>query len=394
VAERNRATPPIRPADRFLVFGRPAIEQPEIDEVVATLRSGWLGTGPRVARFEQAFRDYVGAEHAVAVGSCTAALHLAMLAAGLGPGDEVIVPGLTFVATANAVLHAGATPVLADVDPRTMNLDPDSAARAITPRTRAIVPVHFAGRPCAMDELGALAERHGLILIEDCAHAIETTWRGRHAGTFGAFGCFSFYPTKNLTTGEGGMVLTPSAEAAAKIKTLALHGLSKDAWKRFSDEGYKHYFVTELGFKANLTDLAAAIGLHQLARIETNAARRLAIWNRYLAELADLPLELPAPFEPETRHALHLFTVLVDEQRAGLTRDGFLAGITRHGIGVGVHYLALPEHPFYRQRLGWRPEDCPAATSIGRRTVSLPLSPALSDDDVGDVVAAVRALVG
>jgi dTDP-4-amino-4,6-dideoxygalactose transaminase len=394
VAERNRATPPIRPADRFLVFGRPAIGEPEIDEVVATLRSGWLGTGPRVARFEQAFRDYVGAEHAVAVGSCTAALHLAMLAAGLGPGDEVIVPGLTFVATANAVLHAGATPVLADVDPRTMNLDPDSTARAITPRTRAIVPVHFAGRPCAMDELGALAERHGLILIEDCAHAIETTWRGRHAGTFGAFGCFSFYPTKNLTTGEGGMVLTPSAEAAAKIKTLALHGLSKDAWKRFSDEGYKHYFVTELGFKANLTDLAAAIGLHQLARIETNAARRLAIWNRYLAELADLPLELPAPFEPESRHALHLFTILIDEPRAGLGRDQLLDGLTGHGIGVGVHYQALPEHPYYRERLGWRPEDCPAATAIGRRTVSLPLSPALGDDDVGDVIAALRALVG
>ena len=385
---------PIRGRDRFLVFGAPAIGEEEIAEVVATLRSGWLGTGPRVARFEEEFRRYKGADHAVAVGSCTAALHLSMLAAGLGPGDEVIVPALTFAATANAVLHAGATPVLADVDAVSFNLDPEDLARKIGPRTRAVVPVHFAGRPCAMEPILDLVARNGLTLVEDCAHAIETTWRGRAAGTLGEFGCFSFYPTKNLTTGEGGMVLTPSADLAARVKQLALHGLSRDAWKRFSDEGYKHYYVTELGFKANLTDLAAAIGLHQLARLEQNAARRLEIWRRYVRELADLPLSLPAPEEPETRHAHHLFTVLVDEERAGLSRDRFLERMTEQGIGVGVHYLALPEHPYYRERLGWKPEDTPVATSIGRRTVSLPLSAKLTDEDVADVVAAVRAVLG
>ncbi|HLF57732.1 MAG TPA: DegT/DnrJ/EryC1/StrS family aminotransferase [Thermoanaerobaculia bacterium] len=385
---------PIRGRDRFLVFGAPAIGEEEIEEVVATLRSGWLGTGPRVARFEEEFRRYKGADHAVAVGSCTAALHLSMLAAGLGPGDEVIVPALTFAATANAVLHAGATPVLADVDAVSFNLDPEDLARKIGPRTRAVVPVHFAGRPCAMEPILDLVARHGLTLVEDCAHAIETTWRGRAAGTLGEFGCFSFYPTKNLTTGEGGMVLTPSADLAARVKQLALHGLSRDAWKRFSDEGYKHYYVTELGFKANLTDLAAAIGLHQLARLEQNAARRLEIWRRYERELADLPLSLPAPEEPETRHAHHLFTVLVDEERAGLSRDRFLERMTEQGIGVGVHYLALPEHPYYRERLGWKPEHRPVATSIGRRTVSLPLSAKLTDEDVADVVAAVRAVLG
>jgi len=385
---------PIRGRDRFLVFGAPAIGEEEIAEVVDTLRSGWLGTGPRVARFEEEFRRYKGADHAVAVGSCTAALHLSMLAAGLGSGDEVIVPALTFAATANAVLHAGATPVLADVDAASFNLDPEDLARKIGPRTRAVVPVHFAGRPCAMEPILDLVARNGLTLVEDCAHAIETTWRGRAAGTLGEFGCFSFYPTKNLTTGEGGMVLTPSADLAARVKQLALHGLSRDAWKRFSDEGYKHYYVTELGFKANLTDLAAAIGLHQLARLEQNAARRLEIWRRYERELADLPLSLPAPEEPETRHAHHLFTVLVDEERAGLSRDRFLERMTEQGIGVGVHYLALPEHPYYRERLGWKPEDTPVATSIGRRTVSLPLSAKLTDEDVADVVAAVRAVLG
>jgi dTDP-4-amino-4,6-dideoxygalactose transaminase len=364
-----------------------------MQEVLETLRSGWLGTGPRVARFEEEFRRYKRAEHAVAVSSCTAALHLSMVAAGLGSGDEVIVPALTFAATVNAVIHAGATPVLADVEPGTMNLDPAEVERRLTDRTRAIVPVHFAGRACEMDRLGALARSRGLTIIEDCAHAIESDFHGQATGTFGRFGCFSFYPTKNLTTGEGGMVLTSDADAAARIKTLALHGLSKDAWRRFSDAGYKHYFVSEAGFKYNMTDLQAAIGLHQLARIEKNWLRRLEIWRRYDAELTGLPLALPAPFAPDSRHGLHLYTVLVDEERSGLSRDRFLEEMTRRNIGVGVHYLSIPEHPFYRDRFGWRPEHYPASELIGRRTVSLPLSAGLSDDDVDDVVATVHAIL-
>ena len=383
---------PVR--EDFLVFGAPAIGEDEIAEVVASLRSGWLGTGPKVARFESDFAAYVRAPHAVAVSSCTAALHLSMLALGVQPGDEVITTALTFAATVNAIIHAGATPVLADVDPVTMNIDPDAARAAVTARTRAIVPVHFAGRPCDMDALLRLRRERGLGLVEDCAHAIETEYHGRHAGTFGDFGCFSFYVTKNVVTGEGGMVLTSREEDAARIKTLALHGMSKDAWKRFSDEGYKHYYVTECGYKYNMTDLQAALGIHQLERVEVNRVRREAVWRRYQEAFADLPLELPAPPEPDTRHAYHLYTILVDEERCGVARDDLLSALTERNIGAGVHYLSIPEHPYYRERFGWRPEDYPAARRIGRQTVSLPLSPALEDGDVDDVIAAVREVLG
>jgi dTDP-4-amino-4,6-dideoxygalactose transaminase len=264
--------------ESFLVFGAPLIEQEEIDEVVRTLRSGWIGTGPKVARFEQAFRDFVGAPHVAAVNSCTAALHLSLLASGVGPGDEVITTPMTFCATVNAIIHAGATPVLADVDPRTSNIDPEQVWRKLSPRTRAVVPVHFAGRPCDMDALSTIAAERGLRVIEDCAHAIETQYHGRKAGTFGDFGCFSFYVTKSVVTGEGGMVVCKREDDIARIKMLALHGMSVDAWKRFGDEGFKHYQVIECGFKYNMMDLQASLGIHQLARVERHHARRSEIW--------------------------------------------------------------------------------------------------------------------
>ena len=385
---------PARPADRFLVFGAPAIEEAEIEEVVATLRSGWIGTGPRAAQFEREFAAYKQATNAAAVNSCTAALHLSLLACGLKPGDEVITSALTFCATVNAIIHAGATPVLADVERASMNLDPDDVARKITSRTRAVVPVHFAGRPCDMARLQALTERHGLKMIEDCAHAIETQYRGRSAGTFGDFGCFSFYVTKNVVAGEGGMVLARREEDIARIKVLALHGMSKDAWKRFGDEGYKHYQVVECGFKYNMMDLQAAIALHQLRRVERAWVRRDDIWRRYDAALADLPLGRPAADEAGTRHARHLYTLMVDERLAGVSRDDFLDAMTARNIGVGVHYLSIPEHPYYREAFGWRPEDYPEAMRIGRETISIPLSPKLSDEDVQDVVWAVRSALG
>jgi len=385
---------PVRPRDRFLVFGAPQIHDAEIDEVVATMRSGWLGTGPRVMRLEKEFAAYKGVEHAAALNSCTAALHLSILAAGIRPGDEVITTPLTFCASANAILHAGGTPVLVDVDPDTQNLDPAGLEAAITPRTRAILPVHFAGRPCAMDSLMEAARRHGLQVVEDCAHAIESGYHGRPCGTIGDFGCFSFYVTKNMITVEGGMVLTRDEESIARIKILGLHGMTKDAWKRYSDEGFKHYAVVEAGFKYNMTDVQAAIGIHQLARVEENWERRRRIWERYQDAFAKLPVGIPAPVEPDTRHAFHLYTVLIDEERAGVSRDAFLDAMTAHNIGVGVHYLALGEHPYYRKTLGWSPEDTPHATRIGRQTVSLPLAPNLTDDDVGDVIEAVRRIVG
>ena len=383
----------MRSKDDFLVFGSPMIEDAEIEEVVASIKGGWLGTGPKVARFEDSFCHYKHATHAIAVNSCTAALHLSMLVAGLQPGDEVITTALTFCATVNAIVHAGATPVLADVDPVTMNIAPDQVEARITPRTRALLPVHFAGRACDMDQLCDIARRHNLKIIEDCAHAIETEYKGRKAGLFGDFGCFSFYVTKNIVTGEGGMVLTRYEADAARVKVLALHGMSKDAWKRFGDEGYKHYQVVECGFKYNMMDLQAAIGIHQLERIERYWQRRQEVWQRYNQAFADLPLTLPAAPEPDTRHAYHLYTPLVDEERAGISRDAFLDAMTDHGIGVGVHYLSLPEHPYYQQTYGWNPEDYPHAMQIGRQTVSLPLSPKLTNDDVADVIKAVQAVL-
>lgn len=387
---------PARTKDRFLVFGSPALGDEEVDEVVATLKSGWLGSGPRVTQFEQAMAAYKGSPHAVALNSCTAALHLSLLSAGVGPGDEVITTALTFCATVNAIIHAGATPVLADVDPETMNIDPSSVESAITPRTKALLPVHFAGRPCEMDALMDICERHRLVLIEDCAHAIETSYHGRPVGTFGAFGCLSFYVTKNMVTGEGGMVLTQHPEAADRIKMLALHGMSQDAWKRFSDDGYKHYDVVAAGFKYNMMDLQAAIGLRQLDKLEPFWLRRQQIWQRYDAAFAGLPVTRPSPPAAHTRHGLHLYNLLIDEARTGgINRDRFLTHMNDEHIGVGVHYRAIAEHSYYRERYGWTSESVPHAARIGRQTVSIPLSAKLSDADVDDVISAVcRSVTG
>ncbi len=381
------------PSSDFIVFGAPQIERDEIEEVVRCLESGWIGTGPRAAQFEREFAAYKGVFHSAAVSSCTAAIQLSVLAAGIGSGDEVITTPMTFCATINAIIHAGATPVLADVDPRTMNIDPAQLEARITARTKAILPVHFAGRPCNMVALAEIAQRHELKLIEDCAHAIETEYRGRKAGTFGDFGCFSFYATKNVTTGEGGMVLTRREEDLARIKMLALHGMSKDAWKRFGDEGHKHYYVVETGFKYNMMDLQAALGIHQLRRVESNWKRREGIWETYNEAFADLPLTLPLKPEPDTRHAYHLYTILIDEARAGISRDAFLDAMTDRGVGVGVHYLSVPEHPVYQEKFGWQPKDYPNAMRIGRQTVSLPLSAKLTDAEVSRVVEAVRSEV-
>jgi len=385
---------PVRTKENFLVFGSPLVEAEEIAEVVDCMQSGWLGTGPKVARLERDFAAYKGGGHVAALNSCTAALHLSMLAAGLRAGDEVITTPLTFCATVNAIIHAGATPVLADIDPKTMNIAPEEIERRITDKTRALIPVHFAGRPCDMDAIMSIADRHSLKVIEDCAHAIETEYRDCKAGTFGDFGCFSFYVTKNVITGEGGMVLARREEDIARIKILGLHGMSKDAWKRFGDEGFKHYYLVECGYKYNMMDLQAAIGIHQLARIERNWERRARIWQRYNEAFASLPLVLPSDPEPGTRHAYHLYTVLVDEARTGISRDFFLDAMTRENIGVGVHYLSMPEHPYYQERFGWKPEDYPQAMRVGRQTVSLPLSPRLSEADVEDVITAVRRVLG
>ncbi len=374
----------------FLVFGSPIIEQPEIDEVVASLKSGWIGTGPKVHKFEQMFQEYKGSKFAVALNSCTAALHLSMLAIDIKPGDEVIVPTMTFAATANSVIHAGGTPVFADCERDTMNIDPVDIERKITPKTRAIIPVHFAGRPCNMDAIMQIAKKHNLKVIEDCAHAIESEYHGKKIGTFGDLGCFSFYVTKNIVTGEGGMVITDNEEYAGKIKVLALHGMSKDAWKRFSDEGYKHYQVVYAGFKYNMMDIQAAMGIHQLPRIDKYWNRRKEIWERYNEAFKDLPIYLPAPVEQNTKHSFHLYTLLVEINRAKISRDQFLDAMTKQNIGVGVHYIALHLQPFYQQAYGYKRGDFSNAEWISDRTLSIPLSAKLINQDINDVIETVK----
>jgi dTDP-4-amino-4,6-dideoxygalactose transaminase len=346
-----------------------------------------------VAELEERFRAYVDAPAAVAVSSCTAGLHLALLALELPAGSEVVTSPMTFAATANAIVHAGLNPVFADCDPATGCLDPAALERALTPRTRAVIPVHFAGRPCDMAAIGRIAAARGLRVVEDCAHAIEATIDGRHCGTFGELGCFSFYVTKNVTTVEGGMLVARSRETAARLKTLALHGLSADAWRRYGDEGFVHYQVVEPGFKYNLTDLAASIGLVQLGEVEARWERRRVLWDFYLRELADLPLALPPPAAPGARHALHLFTCLVDPERTGRTRDQVVQALHGLRIGTGIHYTALHLQPWYRKRFGFARGDFPAAESIGDRTFSLPLSAAVSDQDAADVVRALRIVL-
>ena len=379
--------------DKFLVFGAPQIHQDDINEVVASMEMGWLGTGPKVKRFEEDFGKYKGVPYTAALNSCTAGLHLSCAALDLQSTDEVITSSMTFCATVNAIIHSGATPVIADVDPDTFNISPEAIEKKITDKTRAIIPVHFAGRACRMDEIMDLAQRYNLEVIEDCAHAIETEYRGRKAGTFGHFGVFSFYVTKNVSTGEGGMVISRDEERINRIKVLGLHGMTRHAWQRFSDAGFKHYFVEECGFKYNMMDIQAAMGIHQLARVEKNWLRRQEIWQRYNEAFANLPIQLPAAIEPNTRHAHHLYTILVDGEKTGIERDRFLDAMTELKIGIGVHYLSIAEHPYYQKTFGWKPEDYPRAMKVGRETVSLPISARLTDEDIEDVITAVRTII-
>jgi dTDP-4-amino-4,6-dideoxygalactose transaminase len=376
----------------FLVFGSPHIGTEEIDEVLETIRSGWLGTGPKTHRFEKEFAEYLGARHCVAVSSCTAALHLSMLAAGIGPGDEVIVPAMTFCATANAVIHAGATPVFADIELPAMTLDPVDTARKITSKTRAFMPVHFHGRPAAMGPLRELANKHNLIIIDDAAHAIEARYHGKTMGQLGDLTCFSFYITKNMTTVEGGMIATTDASLADRIKVLALHGMSQDAWARFSDTGYKHYEVVAAGFKYNMTDLQASFGLHQLHRLEQNLERRAALWNAYNSAFGGLPLETPPAPDIDTRHSRHLYAIRTTLETK-LDRDGLMEALYKMNIGTGVHYTALHLHRFYRETYGYKAGDFPNAEKVGASTLSLPLSVKMTDDDVRDVIDAVTGIV-
>ncbi len=380
---------PVSSAVRASVpFAPPSIGPDEIAEVVATLESGWLSTGPRVAEFERAFAEYVGARYALAVNSCTAALHLSLIATGIGTGDEVMTTPLTFCATANVVIHAGATPVFADIDPVTLNLDPAAVQSALTPRTRVLMPVHYAGLPADMPAFQRIAEMRGLRIVEDAAHCVEGVADGRKVGSIGDFTCFSFYATKNLTTGEGGMVTTNDLAAATLMRAASLHGMSRDAWTRYAPNGNAHYDVVMPGFKYNMMDIQAAIGLHQLARLHRMHQRRTTICARYDVGLTNLPLRLPAQPGEGSVHARHLYPVLLDAGAAGISRDELSNRLRDRGISTSIHFRPVHLHPYYQERFGFTRGMFPVAESVYDSTLSLPLSAAMDDASVERVIEA------
>src|SRR5229473_1571619 len=381
------------PRTTFLPFALPHITQAEIDEVVDTLRSGWLTTGPKTKRFEREFAERVSAPHALSVNSATAAMHLALDAVGLQPDDEVIVPVYTFTATAEVVVYFRARPVFADVDPATCNLDPAQLEKRITPRTRAIMVVHIAGLPAEMDSILAIARAHGLPVIEDAAHAFPAKYKGRVIGSISDLTAFSFYATKTLSTGEGGMLTTANPEYADRAAIMTLHGISRDAWKRYSAGGSWYYEVLQAGYKYNMTDLAAAIGLHQLARSEWLLERRRAIAQRYTEAFSQWPEVETPPTPAHVVHAWHLYILRLRLERLTITRDAFIQALTKAHIGTSVHFIPLHLHPFYRDTYHLVADDFPAALHAYQRAVSLPIYPSMTDEDVEDVIAAVEQVI-
>jgi dTDP-4-amino-4,6-dideoxygalactose transaminase len=378
----------------FLPFARPALGDEEIAEVVDTLRSGWITTGPKVERFAADFAEYVGGRFAVPVSSATAGLHVALLALGIGPGDEVITTPMTFVATLNTIVHCGAVPVLADIDAATLNIQVEEIERKISSSTRAILPVHYVGQPADLDPILELAAARGIEVLEDAAHAVGAEYKGRKIGSFPTTSVFSFHPNKNMTTGEGGMVVTEDEEVFEKASLLKFHGMDRESWKRFSKAGSPRYDVAVPGFKYNMMDIQAALGLHQLKRLEGFLVERERLARRYDRALAGLSgLILPQRVPYPVRHAWHLYTPLVDSDRLSIGRDQFMAELKARNIGTGLHYTAAHEFSYYRERFGWSAEDFPAAHFVSERIVSLPLFPGLTDADQDDAIAAIHEVV-
>jgi len=378
----------------FLPFALPDIGDEEIAEVVDALRSGWLTTGPKTKRFEELFSELMDGSHAIAVNSATAGLHLALEAMGVGPGDEVITTPYTFTATAEVVRYLGAHPVFVDIDPVTLNIHPAGIEAKITPRTKVIEPVHFAGLACDMDPILRVAFRHDLRVLEDAAHSLPTTYKGRLIGTLDSdVAVFSFYATKTLATGEGGMIVTRCDDTAKRCRTMRLHGIDRDAFARYtSDKPAWYYEVVAPGYKYNMTDLAAAIGIHQLAKLVRFQKRREAMARRYDEAFADLPLILPAHAPEGDTHAWHLYVVRIKPE-AGIGRDEFIRRASEMGIGCSVHFIPLHLHPYWRDTYALKPEDFPNATEAFRGAVSLPLYTKMTDEDQERVISVVRTLL-
>ena len=379
---------------QVLPFARPALGDEEIAELVDTLKSGWITTGPKVERFTPEFAEYVGGRFAVPVSSATAGLHVALLALGVGPGDEVVTTPMTFVATLNTIVHCGAVPVLADIDAATLNVQVEEIEKKLTPKTKAIVPVHYVGQPVDLDPILELAAARRIAVLEDAAHAVGAEYKGRRIGSFPTTSVFSFHPNKNMTTGEGGMVVTEESAVFESASLLKFHGMDRESWKRFAKSGSPRYDVAIPGFKYNMMDIQAALGLHQLKRLDGFIAERERLARRYDEALAGVVgLILPSRVAYPVRHAWHLYTPLVDVDRLTIDRDRFMDELKTRNIGTGLHYTAAHEFSYYANRFGWRPEDFPQAHFVSERIVSLPLFPGLSDADQDDAIEAIREVL-
>lgn len=379
---------------KFLVFGKPYVGKEEIKEVVDTLKSGWWGTGPKAERFEKEFAKYVHSKYSLGVNSATAGLHLALKALDVGPNDEVITTPLTFCSTVNVIIHSGATPVFADVNLDDWNINPEKIEEKITKKTKVILPVHLHGRPCNMEAIMKIAKKYGLKVVEDAAHAAETRYHGQKVGSIGDITVFSFYVTKNIATGEGGMVTTNDKKLIEKARILSLHGLSRDAYKRYSVREYKHYECLLPGFKYNMTDIQASLGIHQLRRVEKNAKIRKKYWDMYSREFSKIPeLTLPKEEEKDTYHARHLYAILLKPEKMKISRDEFVDKLIKLNIGSGVHFNPVHLYDFYRKTYGFKKGDYPNAEFVGARTISLPLSAATSEHDIRDVISGVKLII-
>jgi len=377
---------------KFIPYGLHDIGPREIRNVVSTLKTDLITTGPRVAEFEKKFAKFVGCKHAVALNSCTAALHVSLAAAGIGPGDEVITTPLTMVATANAIEYVGAKPVFADVRKDTYNIDPKEIEKKITKRTRAIIPVHYAGQPADMDEIRAIAKKHGLAVIEDAAHAVSAKYKRKNIGTLSLSTCFSFHPVKNMTTCEGGMITTASKEFAQRAKRLRLFGISRDFWNRFSSGGSWYYEMTELGFKYNMTDLQASLGLAQLERLKSFQKKREAFAKIYTKAFSDVPEIVTPHVEKNVKHAWHIYTILIRPELLKIDRNKFIDALKAENVGTSVHYIPVHYHPYYAKKYGFRKGDFPNAEYVYERTITIPLFPRMKREELDGVIRAVRRI--
>ena len=371
-------------------FHKPYITDEEINEVVDSLKSGWITMGPKVVRFEEEFAGYIGSKHAVALNSCTAALHLALKAINLKPGDEVIIPTMTFTSAGEVICYFNAKPILVDVEKETHNIDVSAIEKAITPKTKAIIPVHYAGQPCDMDEIKQIAGSYKLRVIEDAAHSLPAWYKGRKIGTLGDITCFSFYATKTLATGEGGMVTTENDEWADRIRILRLHGISKDAWKRYSKEGSWYYEVLEAGYKYNMTDIQAALGLAQLRKVELMWEMRKEIAMKYTEAFEPLEEIITPHIKPGRETAWHLYVIKLNLDALKIDRSEFIEQLKQRGVSTSVHFIPLHRHPFYKKTFGYDRKDFPNAEWIYERIISLPVYPGMADKDVEYVIESVE----